>query len=268
MEEIGVSAELLNQLRAQSSYELERLKILSLIKSQAMIVLFAEAKAVLAGGALTSVFSNQPINDFDIYFKSKEGFERVNNTMKIHNKVLFETSSAITYEYSITTRRITQTYKVQLIKFNFGEPDEIIKNFDFTICQAAYDFEMETFHFNGHFFKHLAQKKLVYNPNCLKPFSSLVRTKKFEQRGYTISKLELLKVAISISQVKLETYGDLIDAAVGVSTTSHGKFIKKIKNEKLEEVLIKPQHVYELIDQFELENYTTNAKKEVEEVPF
>lgn len=57
-------------------YEIEKLKIKQMLGSEVYDTL-KETKCVLAGGAITSLFTNREINDFDLYFTSKESLTQV-----------------------------------------------------------------------------------------------------------------------------------------------------------------------------------------------
>lgn len=54
--------------------EINRLKLLI---TEDIWEVLKEHKAIIAGGAITSIFTNQPINDIDVYFRSEEDLHRV-----------------------------------------------------------------------------------------------------------------------------------------------------------------------------------------------
>ena len=54
----------------------------------------------VAGGAITSVFSKRDINDFDIYFYSREDFEAFHKQAKRFATTTTETERAVTMNIS------------------------------------------------------------------------------------------------------------------------------------------------------------------------
>ena len=52
-------------------YEFERSKLLANISDE-MITFLEDSNAILAGGAITSIFTGKEINDLDVYFRTWE----------------------------------------------------------------------------------------------------------------------------------------------------------------------------------------------------
>lgn len=165
--------------------------------------------AFIAGGALTSAFTNLPIKDTDIYFKSKEAFiTAVEDAYDSNMWCLAATDRAVTFA---SHERI-----IQLMHFDFFETAEAIFDaFDFTVCMAAYDIDAARFVFHDDFMKHAAQRFLRFHSGTRYPFGSLIRVLKYQQRGYTIGKGDLLRIGLCCHEVPLQSWDDLARAIGG-----------------------------------------------------
>lgn len=169
---------------------------------------FTPLHAFIAGGALTSVFTAQPINDVDLYFKSKEAFiEAVRDAYDNGLWCVAASDRAITFAHGDSV--------LQFMHFDFFETAEAIFDaFDFTACMAAYDLDAQTFVFHDDFFKHANQRYLKFHAGTRFPFGSLLRTIKYQARGYSLGKGDLLRIALRCHQVPLNSWDDLA-AAIG-----------------------------------------------------
>lgn len=169
---------------------------------------FLPANAFIAGGALASVFTMRDINDVDIYFRSKVDFcEAVERAYEDGLWCVAATDRAVTFAHGENI--------IQLMCFEFFEsPAAIFDAFDFTACMAAYDIERKTFVFHEDFFKHNAQRYLKFHSGTRYPFGSLLRVPKYQSKGYTLGKGDLLRIALCCHQVPLDSW-DALAKAVG-----------------------------------------------------
>jgi len=169
---------------------------------------FTPEGAFIAGGALTSVFTGQAINDVDLYFKSREAF--IAAVRAAYGDGLWCVAAS---DRAITFSRGNDV--IQLMHFDFFETAEAVFDaFDFTVCMAAYDLDTEAFAFHPEFFKHASQRHLSFHSGTRYPFGSLLRTIKYRERGYKFGKGDLLRIALCCHQVPLESWDDLA-AAIG-----------------------------------------------------
>lgn len=118
-----------------------------------------------------------------------------------------------------TDRAVTfvqQDKIIQLMHFDFFPTAEAIFDaFDFTVCMAAYDLDEKRFVFHEDFMKHAAQRFLRFRSGTRYPYGSLIRVLKYQQRGYTIGKSDLLRIGLSCQKVTLESWDDLARAIGG-----------------------------------------------------
>ncbi|WP_034366093.1 hypothetical protein, partial [Comamonas testosteroni] len=73
----------------------------------------------------------------------------------------------------------------------------------------------QQFVFHEDFLKHAAQRHLSFHNGTRYPFASLLRVLKYQSRGYTVGKGDLLRIALCCHRIPLETWDDLAKAIGG-----------------------------------------------------
>lgn len=198
--------------------------------------LFMKLDAFLAGGCLTSIFSNQPIHDFDIFFRDKESFDKAKRYFRViclyndyDTKEVCETDRASTFQRTTLRDIISKSNQdkygpsyvmqyanektiVQLVDPDFagGSPAEVFMNFDFTVCKSAYLFKNGEFIFDRTFLKDLSRRELIFCKETRNIVSSFFRAQKYKSRGFHMSTAEEMKMAMVIGSKKFATFGDFI----------------------------------------------------------
>jgi hypothetical protein len=165
----------------------------------------------VAGGAVTSLHTNKPIVDFDIYPKS-----------------VLARDLAIAWAYdnnlwgvSVSKRALTfvnsDEMHVQIMLFDtFETADKIFDAFDFTCCMGAFDLDTQKFKLHRYFLLHASQRFLAFNPKTRFPYASVCRVKKYEEKGYTIGKAEFYKVLLACAAMPINSWEDLKEQIGGV----------------------------------------------------
>lgn len=188
--------------------------------------LFEEAGVIIAGGAITSIFTNSDVNDIDVYFRSEK--QLVNTVASIYgDDILSDNLFDIAEGYSMIYNGYSQRtlmfknmdtdQEVQFMTFKyFKDADEIFDTFDYTCCMGAYDFKAGGFVLHKDFLKHNAQKYLKFHPGTAYPIMSLMRVDKYRQKGYDISKSELLRVCATCMSLKIDSWEDLKEHVGGM----------------------------------------------------
>lgn len=166
--------------------------------------------AFAAGGAVTSVFTGKTINDVDVYFKSREAFDyAVADAYENGWWCVSSSKRAVTFSDNGGT-------PVQFMHFDFfPTAQDIFDAFDFTVVMGALDFDNGEFVFHDDFLKHNSQRFLRFHPGTRFPLASATRVLKYQDRGYTIGKGDVLKIALASRKVKIETWEDLKDQIGG-----------------------------------------------------
>ncbi|PWL18854.1 hypothetical protein DKP76_07270 [Falsochrobactrum shanghaiense] len=173
--------------------------------------------AFIAGGAVTSAFTNAKINDVDVYFKSRRAFETgVYQAYEDGLWCVAASKRAVTFVSGDTI--------AQLMHFDyFPTADAIFAAFDYTVCMGALDLDVHQrdghpdsgFIFHPDFLKHNSQRFLKFNPGTRYPLASATRVLKYQQRGYTIGKGDMMKIALAVRGVRIESWEDLKDQIGG-----------------------------------------------------
>lgn len=200
----------------QQKYSSEQRKIEELLGPE-LYEFFKDSGVILAGGAITSLFTNKEINDFDIYFQDlrtlvdavafcfgEEDYCRYDSldggisTIRFHNM----TDKSMLLE--------ANGQNIQFIHFDyFNSIGDIFNTFDFTCCMGAYDFKNEMFVMHEDFMKHNSQRYLKFNNGTAFPLVSLLRVDKYKQKGYEISKSEFIRIAMQCMQLELNNWEDI-----------------------------------------------------------
>lgn len=194
-------------------------------------------KAVIAGGAITSIVTGKKINDFDIYFRSKENCDDAINyfNKKSEWRLVAQTNNAMTFN---TSKLFEGTITMQLIYAEhmfFDNPIDLIKSFDFTINMAAFDLVSGTLIYTPEFITDNMNRQLVFNDNTKYPIVSMSRAIKYIDRGYKLSAYEQIKIALCINNLEIKDYKDLKTQLQGIDTATFVSLTEKlIKHPKTE----------------------------------
>lgn len=197
-----------------------------------LFYLFKKYNVMIAGGAITSIFTNNEINDIDVYFRSKEdaaGFlaEMFNNPIVAHTK------KATLFRFSKLDEGGCNTLDIQAIHYKtFDSPQDIFDSYDFTVCMGAYDFEENRFVFDDNFLKHNSQRALRFNKNTSFPLMSLLRVRKYEDKQYQISKAEMVRIILTCMNLDINSYEELKEQLGGMYGINLDKLFPSDKDEK------------------------------------
>lgn len=182
--------------------------------------IFKRYDCILAGGAITSLFTNKPINDFDIYFRNKD---------LLHSFLVNEADGAwvICYTNNAFTFKLDDNILIQCVYFNFFDNIyDLFNTFDFTVCMGAYDFKDENFVLDNNFLKDNSQRFLRFNSKTKYPIISALRVDKYKNKGYYISKIEYMKIMLTISKMNIEDYIELKEQLGGMYGDNYDDLIE------------------------------------------
>ena len=139
-------------------------------------------KVFVGGGFLRSIVSNEPVNDVDIFVKSKQEAELLAFKLRYDKNDIIKTENA----YTIKGKMVMQV----IHRWVFEKPEDVSNSFDFTICCAVIYFDGKEFRSfcDERFYTDLAAKRIIYR----KPIrnedagGSMLRVLKYYQKGYRI----------------------------------------------------------------------------------
>jgi hypothetical protein len=247
---------------------------------------------LVSGGSITSLFLNQPVNDYDVYIqdmnvlirlaeyycpnqvldgrKKNEYIEKDRDDLKEDynenseqairlktlksNQVKLDISSIgirkspdqeKKYQIAFLSQNaISLTNDLQIVlRFN-GNNEEIHKTFDFIHATNFFTFK-DGLVTNIKALECILSKSLKYQ-GSLYPITSIIRMKKFINRGWTISAGEMLKIMFQISELDLKNPETLEEQLIGVDVAYFALLIESLRGVSPEKITSK--YINELID--------------------
>jgi len=207
---------------------------------------------IITGGCIASLLNKEPVNDFDIYMRTEEaafliaryycntvsipcepvpGIDRITIALpkgKPVKKKVPKEKYSVAY---ISPLAITLTNKIQITVRFFGEPKKIHSNYDFIHCTGYWTSWNKELHIHKNVIDATEKKKLIYIGSKY-PVSSLIRIKKFNARGWTITANQLLKIALQINDLDLNDKEQLKEQLVGVYAQNLTKIAEDTKIDK------------------------------------
>lgn len=166
-------------------------------------------KLFVGGGFLRSVIAGEEINDIDVFGSDKDFLLKVANGLSAQRpgSKIHTTKNAITL---LTPNRMTIQF---ITRWTFDRPDELVKSFDFTVCQAAIwrsagnngDWHTRC---SSRFYEDLAARRLWYTSPTRdeEAGGSMLRVIKYVKRGYSIQ-VSSLGAVIARLAVKIRESG-------------------------------------------------------------
>lgn len=277
----------------------------------------ARNETIVTGGCIASMLLKEPVNDFDIYFRTRKTTEAVAKyyveqfkknpparnrhtgdkieiwvdttledriTIQVksagiageqaegkENYAYFEadpdadgqaaadfiSDTAKTVEAAeedkgkkyrpvfLTYNAITLTQKIQIVCRFYGEPDEIHENYDFQHCMCYYTSWDSNLVLRPKSLETLLSRELVYIGSKY-PICSMIRTRKFIQRGWTINAGQYVKMAWQIGQLDLNDMEVMRDQLTGVDTAYFKEIIDLLKQK--DSARVDGTYLFQLID--------------------
>lgn len=129
----------------------------------------------------------------------------------------------------LTDNAVTLSDKVQLIIRFYGEPDQILRNYDFAHSMCYYDYAKNLLSFDQEALQCMLSKTLIYK-GSLYPIASIFRTRKFIERGWRITAGQMLKIIWQISEINLKDPAVLREQLIGVDQAYMHELISALQN--------------------------------------
>lgn len=224
-----------------ANFEIEKRLIKKTIGANVYDML-KDMRVVLAGGAITSIFSGAEINDFDLYFTDKEGLSRLVAEVFGVSEGYYISPFDLNVKFATNRSMLCidkySKSKLQFIHYKvFKDAHDIFNSFDFEHVMGAFDFATEEFVFHDNFFKSLAQRNIVFNPNTGFPIMSMMRTNKYRERNYKISEAQMLRVAFTIASRNYDSWEKVKSECAGMYGIAPDDLFDETKPFSLEEVV-------------------------------
>jgi hypothetical protein len=145
----------------------------------------------------------------------------------------------------MSTNAITLSNRIQIVIRFYGEPDEIHRNYDFIHCTNYWTSWDNQLVLRPDALEALLAKELRYVGSKY-PICSMIRTRKFIQRQWTINAGQFLKMAMQISELDLKNISVLEDQLTGVDAAYFCQVLQKLKESDPEK--INSAYLVEIID--------------------
>lgn len=145
----------------------------------------------------------------------------------------------------MSTNAITLSHRVQLVLRFYGAPDEIHENYDFVHCTNYWSSWDGKLVLKQPALEALLARELKYVGSKY-PLCSLMRTRKFINRGWTINAGQMLKAVMQLQSLDLTDPEVLEDQLTGVDSSYFVEIIAKVKENDPEKV--NTAYLVEIID--------------------
>lgn len=207
-------------------------------------------KGFICGGCFKNIFNREKVKDLDIFFECKDDFEEAveyfdSQTPGYEGDVIRDEAYNFLYENKNVKayKHIKTGIRIELCCKIFGKPEDILKNFDFTIVKFAYykeevedkekldpwdeedsEFVAEVGEIETHieykilmddkFFEHLHMKRLVIDDEIPFPMSTFERMFRYAKYGFfpcKETKMKIIQALRELSDEQVELSESLYD---------------------------------------------------------
>lgn len=134
----------------------------------------------------------------------------------------------------LSSNAITLSGKVQLVIRFYGEPNKIHENYDFVHCTNYWVSKTRELVLRPEALEAILNKELKYVGSKY-PLCSIIRTRKFIQRGWSINAGQYLKMAMQLNDLDLKDIKVLEDQLVGVDSGYFMMLIDSLNKKKEQE---------------------------------
>ncbi|ENK1244770.1 hypothetical protein AB2063_002983 [Clostridium botulinum] len=131
----------------------------------------------------------------------------------------------------LSSNAITLSDKIQLIIRFYGEPDVIHENYDFIHCTNYWTSQNNKLVLRQEALEAILNKELKYVGSKY-PLCSIIRTRKFINRGWKINAGQYLKMCMQLNEFNLKDIKVLEDQLVGVDSGYFAMLIDTLQKKK------------------------------------
>ena len=145
----------------------------------------------------------------------------------------------------MSTNAITLSHKIQIVLRFYGEADQIHENYDYVHCTNYWTSKDNELVLRGPALEALLAKELRYVGSKY-PLCSLIRMRKFIQRGWSINAGQILKAVMQLNDMDLKDISVLQDQLTGVDAAYFIQVMQRLKEKDPEKV--NSAYLIEIID--------------------
>lgn len=166
------------------------------------------------------------VNQYD-----PENVEEIKTVLNKDNEP--ETEKPLYKPKFISSNAITLTDDIQVVIRFTGDITEIHKNYDFTHCKCAFDYSNKNMFIHDDALECMLNKELRYTTSRY-PLCSIMRIRKFIDRGWHINAGQILKMAWDLNKLDLKNIHVLRDQLIGVDSAYFGHLLYLIEKKQSE----------------------------------
>lgn len=168
-------------------------------------------------------FESRPPDEGEDYVQSV-----VDSVTEMDETHINETSRDKYRPVFLSANAITLSDKIQVVIRFYGDPDNIHQHYDYIHCTNYWTSKDRRVILKQPALEALMAKELIYVGSKY-PLCSIIRTRKFLKRGFTINAGQYLKMAFQISKLDLTDINVLEDQLIGVDAAYFGQLIDGLK---------------------------------------
>lgn len=142
-----------------------------------------------------------------------------------------------------TTNAISLSEKIQIVIRFYGDVNEIHQNYDFVHCTCSYDYRENKVNLPARALEAIINKELFYIGSRY-PLCSIIRTRKFVGRGWTINAGQYLKMALQLNELNLKDFNTFKDQLAGVDSAYFEQAIRQLSERQEKEPDFKVDNTY------------------------
>ncbi len=116
-----------------------------------------------------------------------------------------------------STNAISLSDGMQIVIRFYGSVEQIHENYDFVHCTCSYDFVENKINLPARALEAIINKELYYTGSKY-PLCSIIRTRKFISRGWTINAGQYLKMCLQLNELNLKDFEVFKDQLAGVDS--------------------------------------------------
>lgn len=143
----------------------------------------------------------------------------------------------------ISSNAITLSDKIQIVLRFYGSVEKIHENYDFIHCTCSYDHENHRVTLPARALEAIINKELFYAGSKY-PLCSIIRARKFINRGWTINAGQYLKMCLQLNELDLHDIETLKDQLTGVDSAYFSHAIALMEEKKKDDPNFIPDNGY------------------------
>lgn len=187
-------------------------------------------------------------NDHDAGEYVDEAFDPIDTIEELAEQVSEKEDKDSKPKYSpvfLSSNAISLRGRIQLILRFYGDPEEIHESYDFVHCMNYWESGTNNLVLRPESLEAMLSRTLVYKGSKY-PICSVIRSRKFIERGWRINAGQYLKMAMQISDLDLHDYKVMEEQLTGVDVAYFMEVVQKLKDKNPEKV--ESTYLIEIID--------------------